>query len=168
MHFKFEFLDIIFRFTIFSLLSYKLVSFARQYLIPYLHNEIKSEQDTRLNLIEKENILISSQHKIETQIRHQQTLFALLDKNVHAWQMFLLAQKNHTEEEFNKIKISVDQKRAIQQKNYSIICESKEILPYAVSQAEIELTNKYTGQPGKSSFDNLIENLSGKRPKKDV
>jgi len=168
MHSEFEFLDIIFRFTIFSLLSYKFVSFARQYLIPYLHNEIKTEQDTRLNLIEKENILISSQHKIETQIRHQQTLFDLLEKNVQSWQMFLLSQKNRTEEEFNKIKIAVDQKRALQQKNYSIICESKEILPYAINQAETELINKYAGQPGKPSFDNLIENLKEKRPKKDV
>ncbi|MFA6534804.1 MAG: hypothetical protein WCS92_00965 [Candidatus Babeliales bacterium] len=168
MHFEFEFLDIIFRFTIFSLLAYKLVSFARQYLIPYLHKEIKTEQDTRLNLIEKDNILISSQHKVETQIRHQQALFDLLEKNVQSWQRLLLTQKNHTEEEFNKIKISIDQKRAIQQINYSTICTSKDVLPYALKQAEIELINTYSGQPGKSSFDSLIEKLVEKKTKEDA
>ncbi|MFH1254798.1 MAG: hypothetical protein V1646_05220 [bacterium] len=168
MHFEFEFLDIIFRFTIFSLLAYKLVSFARQYLIPYLHKEIKTEQDTRLNLIEKDNILISSQHKVETQIRHQQALFDLLEKNIQSWQRLLLAQKNHTEEEFNKIKISIDKKRTLQQKNYSIICASKEVLPYAISQAEVELIDKYSGQPGKSSFDSLIVKLMETKTKEDA
>ena len=69
MHFEFQFLDILFRLTIFSLFSYKLVSFIRQYLIPYLHEQIKSERNTRLDLIEKENLLISNQHKVETQIQ---------------------------------------------------------------------------------------------------
>ncbi len=168
MHFEFEFLDIIFRFTIFSLLAYKFISFAKQYLIPYLYKEIKTEQDTRLNLIEKENILISSQHKVENQIRHQQALFDLLEKNIQSWQNLLLTQKNRTEEEFNKIKISIDQKRALQQKNYSIICTSKEVLPYAIDQAEVELINKYSGQLGKSSFDSLIEKLMIKKTKEDA
>jgi hypothetical protein len=160
MHSKFNFLDIIFRFTIFSMLAYKFFSFARQYLIPYLRKEIKSEQDTRLNLIEKENILISSQHKVELQIQRQQALFDLLEKNIQSWQMLLLAQKNHTEEELNKIKTSTDQRRAIQQKNYSIICTSKEILPCAIKQAETELINKYAEHAGQSSFDSLIEKLA--------
>ncbi len=162
MHFEFQFWDMLFRLTIFGLLSYKFFSFAKQYLIPYLRGQIKEEQNARLNLIEKENILISSQHKIETQIRHQQTLFNLLEKNVQSWQMLLLTQKNNKEEEFNKIKISADQKRAVQQKNYFIVCESKEILPYAVNSAEAELINKYSGQPGKFSFDNLIEKIAEK------
>lgn len=162
MHFEFQFLDILFRLTIFSLLSYKLVSFIRQYLIPYLHEEIKTEQDTRLDLIEKENILISSQHKVETQIQHQHTLFDLLEKNVQSWQQSLLTQKNIKEEEFNKIKVAADQKRAIQQKNYSLICTSKDVLPYATVQAEVELNNKYSEQPGKFAFDNLIEKLAEK------
>lgn len=167
MHFEFEFLDIIFRFTIFSLFTYKFVSLAKQYLIPYLHKEIKTEQDTRLNLIEKDNILISSQHKVETQIQRQQALFDLLEKNVQSWQKLLLAQKNHTEEEFNKIKISIDKKRALQQKNYSIICASKEVLPYAIKQAEIDLISTYSGQQGKYTFNSLIEKLVEKKTKED-
>ena len=129
MHFEFQFLDIFFNLTIFSLLSYKFVSFARKYLIPYLRKEIKIEQDTRLDLIEKENILISSQHKVETQIRHQHTLFNLLEKNVQSWQMFLQTQKNTKEAEFNKIKIAADQKYRSNKKTTLLYAQAKMYSP---------------------------------------
>jgi hypothetical protein len=160
MHFELKFLDIMFQLTIFGLFSYKILSLVRQYLIPYLYQQIKLERNTRLELIEKENLLISNQHKIETQISHQHTLLDLLEKNINTWQNHLLEQKQIKDEEFNNIKISIENKRAVQQDNYVIICTSKEVLPYAVSQAETALINKYAEQSGKISFDNLIVKLT--------
>jgi hypothetical protein len=168
MHFELKFLDIMFRLTIFGLFSYKILSLVKQYLIPYLRQQIKSERNTRLELIEKENLLISNQHKIENQISHQHTLLDLLEKNINAWQNHLLEQKCLKDEEFNNIKIAIENKRAVQQNNYVVICTSKAVMPYAVSQAETALINKYSEHSGKFSFDNLIVNLAKNKLRKDA
>jgi len=168
MHFELKFLDIMFRLTIFGLFSYKILLLVRQYLIPYLYQQIKSERNTRLELIEKENLLISNQHKIETQISHQHTFLGSLEKNIRSWQDHLLEQKHAKDEEFNNIKIAIDNKRAVQQNNYVVICTSKAVLPYAVSQAETQLINKYSEQTGKLSFDNLIVNLAKNKLREDA
>lgn len=160
MHSEFQVIDLLFRLTIFLLLAYKTVSLSRKYLIPFLYGEIKEECNSHEDLIEKENILISSQHKIETQIRHQHILFESLEQNVQAWQNMLINQKIEQEIEFNRIKNIIEEKRKKQQKNYVLLHISREVLPESINMAKNSLINKYLGQGGNVLFDNVIEKMA--------
>lgn len=162
MPFKIHFVDIIFSFTIFGLLVYKLCFLIKQHLIPFLHKQVKQEREAQTNLIEKENLIISNQHRIETQIRQQNRTFDTLEKNMQAWHNFLLKQKNSKENDYKNIIKLLEEKRKNQQKNYELMYISKETLPRAITLAETELKNKYSGKNGSSKFDHLIAQLSTK------
>lgn len=155
-------IDVIFSLTIFSLLAYTICSLLKQYLIPFLRDQVKQEREAQTNLIEKENLIISNQHKIETQIRQQHRLFLTLEKNMQNWHQFLLEQKNANEDEYKKINSSVNEKRKTQQKNYTTVHICQEALPNAVELAEQELKTKYATKNGLLFFNNLIEKLSSR------
>lgn len=160
MPFKIHFIDIVFSLTIFSLLAYKVYALTKQYLIPFLREQIKEERKSQTNLIEKENLVISNQHKIETQTRQQHKLLSTLDKNMQTWHQFLLDQKNTKEDEYQKNKFLIDEKRKIQQANYELTHICKETLASALTLAEKELVKKFSEKNGTLLFNKLITQLT--------
>ncbi len=159
MPFKIRIIDIAFSLTIFGLLVYKICSLIKQHLVPFLKKQIQEERESQTNLIEKENLIISNQHKIEIQIRQQHKLLNTLEKNMQIWHQFLLDKKNTKEDFYQKNSILINEKRKIQQQNYTLTHVCRETLPMAMDLAEKELTDRYTKDSGAPLFNNLIENL---------
>jgi phenylalanyl-tRNA synthetase alpha subunit len=158
MPFKIRIIDVVFSLTIFSLFAYKVCSLAKQYLIPFLKKHLREEREAQTNLIEKENLIISNQHKIEIQIRQQHKLLNTLEKNMQTWHQFLLDQKNAKESAYQQIKFLINAKRETQQKNYVLTHICKETLPAAIELAEKELRKRYIEKNG-ASLETILRDI---------
>lgn len=154
------FMDVLFKFTIFSLLLIKVLQLFKNYGIPYLFDEIKREKTIRTELIEKENFVKSTQNKIENQIRIQSKLFIDLEKNVQKWHAHLRQEEEFVAKKMGDAKIKIERKRNIQRNNYIITTAYSIAMPQAINLAQKELISNYSNSDGKLAFNKLIENLS--------
>jgi hypothetical protein len=156
-----EFLiEILFRFTIFSLLLVKIVQLLRSFLIPYLFDEIKKEKAIRTELIEKENFVKSTQNKIENQIKSQNKLLTDLEKNVQRWHASLRRDEEQVGKKFLDIKEKMERKKSILRKNYILATTYSIAITQASELAQQELESFYSNPSnGKCTLNKLIENL---------
>lgn len=155
-------IDILFKFTVFSLLLIKILQLLKNYVAPYLFDEIKREKAIRIELIEKENFVKSTKNKIENQIRNQNKLFIDLEKNVQKWNSFLKNEDEETGKKIAEIKVKIEQKRNIQRKNYFLTTAYSKAIPQAVDLAQKELEILYTNNDseGRIALNKLIESMS--------
>ncbi len=152
-------LMIIFRLMLFGLLIYKVMQLINAYAIPFLKEELDLEHKQQTELLEKEKLLISTQHRLENQINQQKKTFTLLDKNVLCWQTHLLKQKEESEHNAQLIRITVEQKRKMQ---YHYLVRAKNshiVVPAACEQAAAELQQNLTGDTGAQQLQSLIDKL---------
>ncbi|KKQ32620.1 MAG: hypothetical protein US49_C0006G0071 [candidate division TM6 bacterium GW2011_GWF2_37_49] len=160
MLFEITFIEVLFKLTIFSLLLIKILQLFKSYGVPYLFDEIKREKAVRTELIEKENLVKSTQNKIENQIRNQNKLFLDLEKNVQKWHAYLRQEEDVITKKLADAKIKIERKRNIQRNNYVITTIYSVAMPKAIKLAQKELESNYLNQDGILAFNKLIENIS--------
>jgi hypothetical protein len=160
MHFDFSLAGIAFKLTVFGLLLTKLMQLSRNYIIPYLLDQIKQERAIRTELVEKENFISSTQNKIENQLRNQKKTFEDLEKNVQKWHASLQHEKELTEKQLIDTKNKIEKKRTTQRKNYIKTATYACVVPQAVELAHQELSHNYLSDSGKHFFNKLINKLT--------
>jgi len=156
---EFSWWDLVFRLTIFSLLAYKLYALARQYLIPFLYQQIALEHNQQTEILEKEKLLISTRHRIENQIYNQKKIFTLLERNVQVWHKNLQDDLEREEKDNQMIANKVREKRLIQLNNIALKVAIEQTIPRAVSNAGQQLFVRCHGTQGQKYLKEMIERL---------
>lgn len=82
------FLDLLFHGVLFGLLLHMIFLMVKNYLIPYLHAAVEIKKKQQMELIEREQLLLATQARVEGQIKTQKKLFVSLEKNVKEWHAF--------------------------------------------------------------------------------
>ena len=160
MHIEFTFLSIIFHLVLSSLLMYKLWSLIKQHLIPFLHQKILSFKRRRIELIEKQKLLASTQNRIDNQIKHQKKMFILLEKKIQQWHTTMKELQRKKEKENKSLLDAIKVKRSLQEKSFTNTKMMAEILPKAFASAKKKLQAKYSDQEGKAKLQELIFSLN--------
>jgi hypothetical protein len=159
MHSNISFLDVLFKVTLFSLITYKLYDLIKEYLVPFLKQQIAQEKKQRTELIEKEKLLNSTQQRFKNQIYNQKQMFILLEKNVHEWHKWQLSENIRIEKELASTIEKTQLKRTVQNNNLVLLNHVQLGMPAAIEQALCELKTKYSNSAGKDLLTNVIEQL---------
>ena len=158
-------LTILFRLTLFALLAYKIIELAKAYAIPILLEVIAEEKKQHTELLEKDKLLVSTQHRIENQITQQKKIFSVLEKNAQEWNQSLLEAQVMQEKENAKIVETIAKKRTLQQKNLALAKENFYIIPKVCSEAQQKLTDLLAGEKGEKILLTFIQQwASHKQP----
>lgn len=153
-------LNILFRFTLFGLLAYKILQLVKTYVIPFLKEELNIEHKQRTELLEKEKLLNSTQHRLENQISHQKKTFALLEKSALLWQAHLVKQKGINEHELTIIASDILEKRKRQQTQLARAKDGTLVIPQAYEQAGNEFMIAYQGAYGAQQLNQFITQIT--------
>jgi hypothetical protein len=86
-------------------------------------------------------------------------MFILLEKNMQLTHAFLQAKNERTEKEARLIVQELQEKRALQKKQYTLIKTSQEVIPQTIMLAHRELDQRYSGQEGSVILQKMIFNL---------
>jgi|GEM_PF-2032673 hypothetical protein len=165
MHSEFILWHILFRFTLFFLLAYKLYELLTRYVLPYFYKELKKEKDTHTEILEKEKLLSSTHRKLEDQISQQKRTFIILEKNVKNWHNFLFQQAASYENALQQQAQQIIQKRATQQIFYTESKIAHKIIPNVISQVQKTLFNNCYSPEGKKFLSNVINHLTSSNSK---
>lgn len=153
--------EIVFRLSIFCLLSYKLYSLSKSYLYPFLLNQISNERNQQTELVEKEKLLISTRHRIENQIYNQKKMLMLLERNVQVWHKAKQEELMAQEKECRNIGATIYARRVLQGKNIMVQEQIKQGTLQAIAQAECQLASMYALAPGEILLKNVVVQLNG-------
>jgi hypothetical protein len=159
-------LTIIFRFTLFGLLAYKVAQLIKIYAIPFLKEELNLEHKQQIELLEKEKLLLSTQHRLENQINHQKKTFTFLEKKALLWQSHLLKIKENNEQAAKHIATQLEGKRITQQKYVALAKDVAMVIPQVYQQVAGELAQNYAGENGKQQLSNFIAKTTSSNNKK--
>ncbi len=163
MHSEIGLVDVIFRICIFSLLGYKLYSLIKAYFIPFLVEQIALEKKQQSELLSKEKLLISTQHRLKNQIFTQKQMFILLERNVQIWHKATMDANHQQEQENQEVIQSLKEKRELQAEKMILYTTINESIPVAVEQARQQLTTLYQAEEGKALLNKVIAQL-GSQP----
>lgn len=155
-----DFFTVIFRLTLFALFAYKVTSLIKAYLIPFLQQEVNDEQKKQTELLEKEKLLISTQHRLEHQINQQKKIISLLEKKVLDWHVALQAQHQDRQREIDQWSSLVSEKR---KKQFVYLQRAKDghvVVPMACAQARQELALLYAHKKGSTHISSLIRQIA--------
>ena len=152
-------LDIIFKFSIFALLLYKLHGLAKSILLPFLNEQLLLEKKYQTELLNKEKLLFSSQQRIKNQILSQKQMFILLERNVQIWNLAKQERKILQEKENKEIILQAQNRRHMQTNQLLLLANTRLSLPAALEQTTHNLTELYAAEAGKELLTNLINQL---------
>lgn len=156
----FDVFTIIFRFTLFGLLAYKVKQMICSYGIPYLQQEVEAERKQNMELLEKEKLLTSTQHRLENQMSQQSRALAGLEKKVQQWNNVLAV--DHQERSANMARICelVQKKRKQQSLYLQSAKDAQVVIPEVFTNIECELALHYRGDAGKQKLQSCIQALA--------
>lgn len=157
-----DWLMIVFKFVLFGLLLYKVISLVKSYVVPLLREDLSLEQKQQIELVEREKLLICTQHRLENQISSQKKTFAVLGKNAQMWQASLLAQKEENERLSRQVNAHLENKRKIQQQYLALAKDGEKVIPRACEQAVADLTKNFYGDEGAKELSSFIARLVSK------
>ncbi len=152
-------LDIIFQFSLFALLVYKLYGLAKSTLIPFLNEQLLLEKKYQTELLNKEKLLFSSQQRVKNQILSQKQMFILLERNVQIWNLAEQENKNSQEKENKDIILQTQKSRHKQTNQLLLLANTHLSLPTALEQAAQTLTELYAASAGKERLTHIISQL---------
>ena len=155
--------ELAFRYSIFSLLIYKLYDIGKRYFLPYVNDQVKQEEQSLAELLEKEKIITSTHLRIKNQIQRQNLRFQTLEKNVQQWHASMYTLKNECESEQRRIMQLVYEKRHKQNQRMLIQKNAIVAIPEALSLAHKELDLLYTGENGKKFLKDIIKTSIAKK-----
>lgn len=155
-----DFLTILFRFTLFTLLAYKLTQLTKAYVIPFLWDQIAEEKKEHTELLEKEKLLVSTQHRFETQLIQQKKTFFDLEKNAQRWQQEILLHDKEYVTENACIATAVEGKRTIQQNNLIKAKDGAYLIPQICEQAQQKLRESLSGETGEKILQTIVQQLA--------
>jgi len=159
MHAVNDILSIVFQFTLFGLLVYKITGLVRQYLIPFLAQQIQVLKNRQLELVEKEKLVKSTLKRVQRQINHQKRMFILLEKKVSVWHQSMQKQVAQSDRECKIIEAALVQRRCLQGKNLKISKIGLEVLPQVVAKSAADLSEKYQGSAGRVLLGKMLNQL---------
>ncbi len=159
MHSDISFLELLFRLSLFSLLSYKLYSLARAYLVPFLISQIVEEKKEQSMLLDKEKLLVSTQHRVKGQIYNQKQMFTLLERNVQEWHKTNQDENIEFEKQNKQLVQRIQEKRDEQLKNITLMNNMSSCLPQALERATYNLEKQYQTSAGKKLLTNVIDQM---------
>jgi hypothetical protein len=139
MHINLSLLDIIFHGTIFSILLWNITLLIRKYLIPVLHQEACDTKNYQMEIIQKDKLLISTQSRLEKQIKQQQKNFLILDKHLQQWHRAHREEKDGRDQAIRKLQEKIQSKRFIQQHYIQTSTLLLQSIDDALQQASTEL-----------------------------
>lgn len=154
-----NFLEIVFRVCLFSLLAYKLAELAKIHLIPLLSHQLFLERKEQSELLDKEKLLISTRKKIEHNIYLQKQMLTLLEKNVQVWHKSLADNHTQAEIENDALIQKTVQKRMWQQQNMLLAMQLSQSMPIALAQAEQILSEQSKTEAGNTFLKSIINQL---------
>jgi biopolymer transport protein ExbB/TolQ len=152
-------LEVLFQLTLFALLVIVVYKLIKQYLIPFLYQEIRRIKKYKKDLSNKNKLLNASKKRLENQIKQQDDSFVLLEQKVHAWYKSVVDSNEKKQEENKKILEHVEKKRKAQLANLSLRKIQKIVIPEAIEQAYQEIEKKYEGDKGLQLLQELIEKV---------
>jgi hypothetical protein len=159
MHAEISLLEVLFRLTIFSFLAYKLYDLGRLYVYPLFIQQIVHDRNQQRELLEKDNLLISTRHRFETQVYNQRKMFTLLERNVQNWRNGQQEGYNAQEQRYRQVLAVLSNKRRQQQDNLTLQKTVAVIVPAAVQCARQQLLSRYQGAQGQALMQQMIQRL---------
>ncbi|KKQ48454.1 MAG: hypothetical protein US69_C0022G0008 [candidate division TM6 bacterium GW2011_GWF2_38_10] len=156
----FDLYTIIFRFVLFGLLAYKVKQMICSYGIPYLQQEVESERKQHMELLEKEKLLTSTQHRLENQMSQQSRTLVGLEKKIQQWHNVLVA--DHQERIAHAVRVQelVNVKRKQQSLCLQRAKDAQVVIPEVFANVEHELALRYNGDAGKKKLQSCIQALA--------
>lgn len=148
---------VLFRWAIFCLLCYKCYQLIQQYVLPWLHESMQQEQNVLTELVNKDKLAMIAKQKIENQLRDQQQLLMVLERNVQRWHTALINENNIQELSAIQRAEQLRAKQAQQREQLFLTQGMIAIIPKALEQAEIALVQQHDNT---THIDHIIIDLA--------
>jgi hypothetical protein len=145
VHISLEFWKIIFHFSLFFLLFYKLCRFVIDFFLPYLHQQKHALKKKQVELLDKEKLVSSSLSKVKDQIQDQQKNYVLLKNKVKNCHENISAKNKLKKKEYKVTTDKIQERRELQKKNLSLSKALEKAIPKIISSATKELSSLYAG-----------------------
>ncbi len=148
---------VLFRWAVFCLLCYKCYQLAQQYVLPWLHDAMKQEQNTLTELVNKDKLAMIAKQKIENQLHDQHQLLIVLEQNVQRWHTAIINERNNAQEASLERAKNLKTKQTKQQEQLFLSQSITAIIPQAIEKAETTLAQQHNGS---DHLEDIINNLS--------
>lgn len=159
MHVSGNFLGILFGFTVFLLLFYKLSELIKEYLVPYLSQEVQNFKKRQTELLDKNELIRSTLQRIEVRLVHQKKMFVVVEKKIKMWNTYQLEKQKKIFDDQRIIQQKLIEKRRQQAANFARGKKMVEALPLATKSAREELKEFYAGSQGVYLLKTYIQKL---------
>ena len=150
---------IFFKLTIFLLLIIQLYKLTKQYIIPFLQEQINLVNKIWTELKNKLKLLVQTKKRIEKQIETQSQSLEDLEKKVKQWHEKLLEKQALIKKEKVKLHEQLEKKQTKQQSYLDLVKTEKTVLPEAILEAKTKLIKLYKNENGKKLLTNVINHL---------
>ena len=139
MHISANLGSILFGFSLFFLLIYKLAELVKSHMLPFLRKQIRLVKKEQVELWDREKLVTSTLNKIDNQRNQQKKMFVLLEKKMRLWHKEMLDDIRLRENEFRDIADDVAKKRKKQDHNFSTTKTMLKVLPTLLQETKDEL-----------------------------
>ena len=146
MHVSTNAIGLLFGFSLFSLLVYKLAELVKAYLIPLLYKQMHEMKKERAELLDREKLVTSTLSKIDNQRNQQKKMFILLEKKIQMWHNEVQLEAEKREDDFRVIAHNVEEKRGIQEHNFAVAKTTLNVLPAILQKVRRDLLIEYKNE----------------------
>jgi hypothetical protein len=148
---------VLFRWAVFCLLCYKCYQLVQQYVLPWLHEAMKQEQNVLTELVNKDKLAMIARQKIENQLRDQHQLLIVLEHNVQRWHTAVISEANVRQQSALQRADCLRIKQTKQQEHLFLAQSMTAIIPEAIEKAEAALVKQHSST---RHFDHIINDLT--------
>lgn len=163
MHIESGFLNISFGLALFFLLVYKVRSFVRSHLIPYLIQQKLILKRRYTEIIDRKKLVAATTVRTEGQIKNQQMEFVFLEKKMQAWHAYLLnQQEERSRDQLMRIE-HLKEKRKVQHEILSAHKIVQDSVDDAYNMVASHFEQQYAGQAGQNLLSHYMKALDIKK-----
>lgn len=155
--------NVILQLLLFGLILYKTFDLARAYIFPWLREEMRSEDRTHFELIEKDRYLNTAQKNVMHQIEDQKRFFDILEKNAQAVEHALFEKRAQQRLEQEAINKKITLKRTQQMTNIELAKQLDTTFEQALSLAHSDLLHHFVEKHDAHHLDKIIDALPQKQ-----
>jgi len=155
-------IEILFKITIFALLSYLLYDLIRQYVIPALRRELKTIKEQWKNLSNKKNLLNQTKKTLKQKIKDQDEFLNRIEIRLANWYEIRLQKQKIEEENYKKNLEKISNKKFLQDQNVKLAKARIEISKDVINQINADLTEKFSGDDGKNLMSEIVDKTTSK------
>lgn len=151
--------DVLFKLTVHGLVARQLYRGFKQYLLPWMRNNLKETKEIMVALTKRYNHLIKEKLTKEKQLSDQTVAIGQFEEQVRLWHA-VLEKKHYEAQEESKSRFDLlYRKRQLQALSYQEHCLKQQALEYIKQQAVPALQEEFKGAVGAGYITSVVERL---------